>query len=217
MPNTFFPDAERSTQSRHEEALNSGLHVLGLLLALGAARFLLMRVWPPGNSTVAISAFALPMVLLYLTSAVYHALPSGRVKQLFQIIDRAAIYLLIAGTYTPVCLLMLRDRAGIALCVAEWGLALGGIAFIVAGSSRYLAASAWIYQIMGSLSVLVARPLWDGLPHLTLLLLGLGGIAYVVGVLFLLHDRIKYFHALSHVFVMLGTGLQFWAIGLYLS
>lgn len=213
MQKTILPASAHPTCSRHEEALNSALHVLGLIFTLVASRFLvnLTLRTKPGDLMV-ILAFVVPMVLVYLASATYHALPPGSAKQTLQILDRAAIYLLITGTYTPVCLLMLPPAAGIPLCITEWALALGGIALIAAGSARYLAASAWIYQAMGWLSAIVAPIMLRFIPSMILLLLALGGLAYIVGVLFLLRDHKRYFHALSHVCVLLGTVLQCWAI-----
>lgn len=215
----ILPAPERPAQSPHEERINSTLHFLGLLLAMFAAHFLVtltMRTKPPAD-LFSVLAFVVPMVLVYLVSALYHAWPPGTAKDNLQILDRAAIYLLIAGTYTPVCLLMLPPNIGIPLCAIEWLLAIGGIGLIAAGSARYLAASAWIYQMMGWLSALAGPVIWRALPSASLSLLAFGGLSYVVGVLFLLKDHRRYFHALSHVCVILGTTLQFWAIRLFLN
>jgi hemolysin III len=155
--------------------------------------------------------FALAMVALYAISTLYHIVNDPPLKAHLQRLDRAAIALLIAGTYTPVGLLMVRGLVGGALCVGEWGLAFA--AFVLAVKDPdYTRHSVWLYQAMGWLTALGVLPFFQHTPVPVVTALAVGGGCYLGGVLFLVRDRIPYFHTLFHVWVLLGTVCQFWAI-----
>ncbi len=206
-------------QSPQEEFANSALHGLGLLLAVAGA-FVLVNEAAYGNQVLRLfcaTIFAVTMVVLYGTSTLYHILRQGSAKDRFQRLDRTAIALLIAGTYTPVALLMVRGVLGGFLCLGEWLLVAVAVALMVRDPQEYPRRSVWIYQGMGWLTVFGARPLFQHTAMPILAALAFGGAWYIAGVLFLVHDRIKYFHAISHVCALLGTAFQFWAISQYLG
>ena len=201
-------------QTRVEEWINSLLHGAG---AIGAALVFVLWIVGAGlHSTplavITISIFVVTIVMLYGASTIYHILPSGRLKRAFQLVDRSAIYLLIAGTYTPVTLMVLHGSWGWVLLTVEWGLAAMGITLLAMAGTRAQSISLWLYLLMGWLAVFAAVPLYNSAPGWFLWWLAAGGLAYTIGVLFFLLDRWKYFHSIWHVFVIAGTALQFWAI-----
>jgi hemolysin III len=203
------------TQSRGEEIANSVSHGVGMMAALAAAPILIVSAAQRGGAAqiVGASIFAAAMVLLYLTSTLYHALPRNRVKQLFQILDHGAIYLLIAGTYTPFTLGVLRGAWGWTLFGLVWGLALAGIVLKAVAGIQYPRLSTSLYVAMGWLAVIAIEPLWLHLPALGLFWLLAGGIAYTLGVVFFALDgRIRYSHFVWHLFVLAGTACHFVAV-----
>lgn len=206
-------------QSRAEEIINSALHAFGALAAAAAGFWLAHKAWRQQDMLAfgAILIFVATMILLYATSALYHIFPGGPTKTALQHLDRTAIAFLIAGTCTPVALLMVRGPLGITLCASEWALALLGAGLMVQDPDRYPTRSAWLYQIMGWLTALAARTFFYHTPSPVLAALALGGLCYGVGVLFLIRDHVRYFHAVFHVWAMLGTALQFWAISQYMG
>ncbi|MEY2336257.1 PAQR family membrane homeostasis protein TrhA [Acidithiobacillus ferrianus] len=207
-------EAARRDQTRIEEWINSLLHGAGAALALSVYVFWLVGagIHSTRLAVLSVSIFVCTILILYLASTIYHILPPGRTKSVFQLVDRSAIYLLIAGTYTPVTLMVLHDPWGWVLLALEWSLAAGGIVLLAFGGARVQSASLWLYLLMGWLAIFAAVPLYDAAPGWFLWWLTAGGVAYTVGVLFFLLDRWKYFHSIWHVFVVAGTALQFWAI-----
>lgn len=206
----------RNGQTRREEAWNSMLHALGAAAALVAGIHLIRTIPDSPVKLGCTIAYIVTLATLLATSAIYHALPTGPRKDLFQLLDRAAIYLAIAGTYTPIGLLMEGGRIGIGLCAAEWALAAAGVASVALGRHRFLALSAWVYQFMGWLTAFGMRRLLANAGPAVVWGLALGGIAYIAGVLFLVRDHRPYFHPISHALVIIGAGIQFGAISLFL-
>ena len=201
-------------QSPGEEIANSVSHGLGLLAALAAFPFLVMIAHQRGGITgiVGASVFATTMVLLYLTSTLFHALPPNRAKRVFQILDHSAIYLLIAGTYTPFTLGVLRGAWGWTLFGLVWSLAAVGTALKVLGGVRYTTLSTLVYIAMGWLILIAADTAWTLVPKWGLFWLFAGGIAYTAGAVFFLAERIRYFHFVWHLFVVTGTACHFVAV-----
>jgi hemolysin III len=201
-------------QSRGEEIANSISHGVGLVAALAATPFLIAHAVRLGDAgfIVGASVFAATMVLLYLASTLYHALPWGKAKRAFQVIEHAAIFLLIAGTYTPFTLGVLRGAWGWTLFGLVWGLAAVGVLLAVVGGGRYRARSLLLYLGMGWLIVVAIRPLWLRMPLLGLLWLVAGGLAYTVGVAFFAAKRLRYGHFVWHLFVLAGTACHFIAV-----
>jgi hemolysin III len=152
------------------------------------------------------------MVLLYLTSTLYHALPWNRAKRVFQVLDHAAIFLMIAGTYTPFTLGVLRGAWGWTLFGLVWCLALAGIVLTAAGGVRYPKLTTSLYLGMGWLILVAVKPLWLRMPPEGLFWLLAGGIAYTVGVVFYASRRLRYGHFVWHLFVIAGTACHFNAV-----
>jgi hemolysin III len=202
------------TQSRGEEIANSVSHGVGLVAAIGAAVVLVLSAAEQGGTArmVGASVFAAAMVLLYLTSTLYHALPGNRAKRVFQVLDHTAIFLMIAGTYTPFTLGVLRGAWGWTLFGLVWGLALAGVALAVAGGGRCPKLRVGLYLAMGWLVLIAIKPLWLRVPSSGLFWLFAGGVAYTVGVVFYTAKRVRYSHFVWHLFVIAGTACHFVAV-----
>ena len=201
-------------QSLGEEVANSVSHGIGLLAALAGFPVLVMGALQRGgvSALVGASVFATTMVLLYLTSTLFHAFPVCRAKRVFQILDHSAIYLLIAGTYTPFTLGVLRGAWGWTLFGLVWSLAAIGTALKVLGGVRYTTVSTLVYLAMGWLILIAADTAWTLVPKWGLFWLFAGGIAYTAGAVFFLAERIRYFHFVWHLFVVAGTACHFIAV-----
>jgi hemolysin III len=206
--------SQERTQSPGEEIANSVSHGVGLLAALAAAPVLVFSAVRHGGAPriVGASVFAAAMVLLYLTSTLYHALPRNRAKRVFQVLDHAAIFLMIAGTYTPFTLGVLHGPWGWTLFGLVWGLALAGIVLTAVGGVRYPKLRTGLYLAMGWLILIAIKPLWLRMPSLGLFWLIAGGIAYTVGVAFYAAKRVSYSHFVWHLFVIAGTACHFIAV-----
>jgi hemolysin III len=204
-------------QTSREEVANSISHGVGLLGAVIGAPILIVTAVRAGGTLGVIGAavFAATMILLYLSSTIYHALPNGRTKQLFQLFDHSAIYLLIAGTYTPFTFGVLRGALGWTLFGIIWGLAIGGILIKSLSQIRGDKISTFIYLAMGWLVLIAIKPLWEGLSTAGLAWLVAGGVAYSVGVIFFVYDRLKFGHFIWHLFVMSGTACHFVAVWIH--
>jgi hemolysin III len=202
------------TQSPGEEIANSVSHCVGLLAALAAAPVLVLSAVQGGGAPriAGASVFAATMVLLYLTSTLYHALPRNRAKQVFQVLDHAAIFLMIAGTYTPFTLGVLHGPWGWTMFGLVWGLAIAGIILTAVGGVRYPKLRTGLYLAMGWLIVIAIKPLWLRMPSLGLFWLFAGGISYTVGVAFYAAKRVSYSHFVWHLFVIAGTACHFIAV-----
>ncbi|MHB1024483.1 MAG: PAQR family membrane homeostasis protein TrhA [Desulfobacteria bacterium] len=211
---TKAPASRDHTQSPGEEIANSVSHAVGLLAAVAATPVLVLSAVRHGGAARIAGAgvFAAAMVLLYLTSTLYHALPRNRAKRVFQVLDHAAIFLMIAGTYTPFTLGVLRGTWGWTLFGLVWGLALAGIVLTAAGGVRYPKLTTSLYLGMGWLIIIAVKPLWLRMPSEGLLWLSGGGIAYTVGVAFYAVKRVRYFHFVWHLFVITGTACHFIAV-----
>ena len=202
------------TQSLGEEIANSVSHGVGLLAAVAAAPVLLFSAVRHGGAAriAGASVFAATMILLYLTSTLYHALPGNRAKRIFQVLDHAAIFLMIAGTYTPFTLGVLRGTWGWTLFGLVWGLALAGVVHTAVGGIRYPKLSTWLYLAMGWLILIAVKPLWLRMSSGGLFWLSAGGVAYTVGVVFYAAKRVRYSHFVWHLFVITGTACHFIAV-----
>jgi hemolysin III len=205
-------------QARGEEIANSVSHGVGLLAGLAAAPFLILTAVRGGRTSAVVgtSVFAATVVVLYLASTLYHALRQNRAKRVFQILDRAAIFLLIAGTYTPFTLGVLRGPWGWTLFGVVWSLAGAGLLLTAVSAAKYTRLSTALYLGMGWLALLAIQPLRQHLPHAGLLWLVAGGLAYTGGVAFLaLKGRLRYAHFIWHMFVLAGTGCHVVAVARY--
>ena len=205
---------EERPQTLGEELANSISHGLGFLATVAAFPVLVMAAQQRGDTAaiVGASVFATTMVLLYLVSTLFHALPRCRAKRVFQILDHSAIYLLIAGTYTPFTLGVLRGDWGWTLFGLVWGMAVAGTVLKALGGVRYTTLSTWTYLAMGWLVVIAAKTVWTLVPGWGLFWLIAGGAAYTAGALFFMAERIRYFHFVWHLFVVAGTACHFIAV-----
>jgi hemolysin III len=202
-------------QSRREEIANSISHGTGLVAALVATPFLIMHAVRRADTgfIVGASLFAATMVLLYIASTLYHALPIGKAKRVFRVIEHSAIFLLIAGTYTPFTLGVLRGAWGWTLLGLVWGLAGAGVALKTFERMSHPIVSTSLYLLMGWLIVIAVNPLYARVPASGLLWLVAGGVAYTVGVAFFATDsRLRYGHFIWHLFVMAGTACHYFAV-----
>ncbi|WP_399682867.1 hemolysin III family protein [Xenophilus sp.] len=191
---------------------NTLSHGIGLLLALVALPFLVRDAARSGGALpiLGASVFGATMVLAYLTSTLYHAFPRADRNGVLRRLDHSAIYLLIAGTYTPVLLGVLRGAAGWTMLAVIWTLAVAGVVFKLLAGARYRKVSVALYVAMGWAALAVIQPLWTHMAPAGLAWLFAGGVAYTVGVVFyLLHERVRYSHFVWHLFVMGGTGCHF--------
>jgi hemolysin III len=209
-----MPVALERVQSLGEEIANSVSHGVGLLAAMAAAPVLVLDAMQRGGTAgiLGASVFAATMVLLYLTSTLYHALPQNKAKRVFRALDHGAIFLLIAGTYTPFTLGVLRGTWGWTLLGLVWGLAVAGVILKSVGGLRYPVLSTCLYLGMGWLVLIAVRPLWVHVPLAGLLWLLAGGIAYTAGVAFFAAQRLRYSHFVWHLFVLAGTACHFFAV-----
>lgn len=201
-------------QTLGEEIANSLSHGLALVAAIASLPFLVTSTSHLSVfSVVGACVFGGTMVLLYFTSSVYHALPQGRTKRVFLKLDYCAIYLFIAGSYTPFALGVLKGPWGWTLFGLVWGLALIGIVLKASNLLSRQWLSTGLYLVMGWLVLIAAVPLAEHLPLQGLLWLVAGGLAYTVGVIFFILDhRIRYSHTIWHGFVAAGSALHFVAV-----
>jgi len=189
------------------ELLNSLTHGFGAALAIAALVVMVVFAAMEGSArhVVSVTIFGSMLVLLYLMSTLYHALRGPRVKRVFRILDHSSIYLLIAGTYTPFCLVTLRGPWGWSLFGVIWGLAALGIVFKSVFGHRWEILSGIVYLAMGWIVVIAIVPLWRALPGGGLFWLFGGGFFYTTGMIFYAWDRPPFCHAIWHLFVLAGS------------
>ena len=199
-----------------EEAANVATHAAGLLASVVGVGVLVYLGVSRGEGLPVASAgvYGATLVALYAASTLYHAFRRPGVKRVLRVLDHCAIYLLIAGTYTPFVLVGLGGRLGWTLFGVVWAMAAAGIACKVFATGRFAVISTAAYVAMGWLGVVALGPLIRSLSGAALMWLLAGGIAYTAGTFFY-HRRITYAHALWHVFVLAGSACHFVAIGLY--
>ena len=197
-----------------EELANTLSHGIGLLGAIAATPLLVIGAVGRGGpaDVVGSSVFGASMVLLYAISTWYHAVSAGEIKQRLQRLDHAAIYVLIAGTYTPFTLGVLGGAWRWTLFGLVWGVAMIGIATKLAVGVRYPRISTTMYLVMGWLVLIAAGPLVRAIPPQGLAWLCAGGAFYTVGVLFFVAGRIPYGHFVWHLFVLAGSICHFFAV-----
>ena len=187
-----------------EEIANAVTHGVAALLSIAGLSILVgFSVAYSGSTTVitAVSVFGASMIFLYVASTLYHAIPNPKAKQILQRLDHSMIFVLIAGSYTPFCLVTLEGVTGISLCIAVWAIAFAGIVLqgILIKKSRWL--NSLLYLAMGWLVILVIEPLIENLPNGGLWLLTAGGLCYSLGVIFYVWKALPFNHAISHPFV----------------
>ena len=198
-----------------EEIWNALTHGLGFLLSLVASAVLITLVALDGNGWHLSGAlvFCVSLVTVYTSSTLYHSIPHLVTKARMKVFDHCAIFVLIAGTYTPFTLIALRPRGGWWMFAAAWTLALAGIVFKLFYTGRFKGVSTLIYIGMGWMVVLGIKPFLETVPMSTLLWLLAGGLAYTIGTVFYMSKR-TYSHAIWHAFVLLGSACHFVAVSM---
>ena len=200
-----------------EEIAHAITHGVGLLLSIAALVILVVSASLRGDPwcVVSCSIFGTTLVLLYAASTIYHATWSPRYKEVFRSLDQSAIYLLIAGTYTPFTLVNLRGGWGWSLFGVVWGFAILGVVLEAVARQRVRVFSVALYVALGWLAAVAVKPLLEHLATGGIVLLVLGGLAYTGGLIFYAWDRLPYNHALWHVSVMIGSIFHFFAVLFY--
>lgn len=203
-------------KNRSEERWNAITHAVGFMLSIPALVFLILRGIRHGSTAAVVSftIFGASMLLLFLMSTLLHSMPA-KLKEFFSILDHSAIYVLIAGTYTPFLLVTLKGALGWTLFGIIWGLTLFGILFKIFFIHRYEKASLALYIIMGWLIIIAIKPLYEQLPAAGFWLLVIGGVFYTAGSVFYMWRRIPYNHAIWHLFVIAGSTAMYFSVLLY--
>lgn len=214
-------DPRDRPQTTGEEVANAVTHGLGAVLSIACLSvgvvFAALRhdVW----SVVSISIFGTTMFILYFFSTLYHAVTSPRVKDIFNLFDHAAIYLLIAGSYTPFCLVGIRPENPIwawTILILVWAIAVFGVIFQCLFVNRHPVFSTATYIVMGWIILLAVRPLWQSMGPDAVGWIALGGLIYSLGVIFYAMKQVKYMHTVWHLFVLGGTLIHYSVMLYYL-
>jgi hemolysin III len=198
-------------QSLGEEIANSVSHGVGALAAMAVTPIMIVKA-KGAAAVVGVSIFGATMILLYLSSTLYHAFPHSKTKRVFNIFDHGAIFLLIAGTYTPFTLGVLRGIWGWSLLIVVWILAILGVVLKSVAGAKSTKLSTGLYLAMGGLAVFAIKPFWLNMPAAGLIWLVAGGVMYSAGVAFFVAERIRYSHFIWHLFVMAGTACHVVAV-----
>jgi hemolysin III len=205
--------------SLSEEILHSVTHGIATGLAIVGLTILVVLAVINGNiyQIVSFSIFGSTLVLLYLASTLYHGFQNPRLKRKFKIFDHASIYLLIAGTYTPFLLIGLRGTTGWTLLVVVWGIALAGVVYKIFFIERFQVLSVVSYILLGWLCVFVFKEMLVSIPMGGIIWLVVGGLFYMVGVIFYALQKVPYMHVVWHFFVLGGSICHYIAVLLYLA
>jgi hemolysin III len=200
-----------------EEKLNILTHALGIVLSVIALVLLVFYAAKTGTvwHVVSFSIFGSSLILLYSASTIYHSSKNPKWREKLNIIDHSAIYVLIAGTYTPFCLVTLNGTIGWVIFGISWGIALVGIILKLFYTGKYEKASTIAYVLMGWIIIFAIKPLVENLPQNGLIWLFLGGLFYTIGAVLYSFKSLKYNHAIFHIFVLLGSFSHFMAIFFY--
>ncbi|RLB69559.1 MAG: hemolysin III family protein [Deltaproteobacteria bacterium] len=209
--------AETTNYSVGEEIANSITHGVGALLSIGGLAVLVGFASLRGDAwhIASCSIFGTTLILLYVASTLYHSIPMPDVKVILRMIDHSAIYLLIAGTYTPFLLVNLRGPWGWSLLATIWGIAIVGILLKTTSFGRLPGVSLSLYLAMSWLIIIAIKPMLAVLDRGGLELLLLGGLTYTAGIIFYCWEKLPYSHAIWHLFVLAGSCFHFFAILFY--
>ena len=195
---------------------NAITHGIGAVVAVAGAAYLI-AVSSRGSARLVVSCavFSGTLVLVYICSTLYHSLVRTRARHVLHVLDHSSIYLLIAGTYTPFTLISLRGPVGWLLFAVEWSLAVAGVIVKSFAVDRFEVASALVYLFQGWFVVFAVIPLLHAIGWHGIMWLGAGGLAYTLGIVFFALDRLRYFHATWHLFVLAGSVAHYFAILFY--
>lgn len=206
-------------QSLGEEIANSITHGLGAALSIAALVLLVVFASKYGDTwrVVSFSIYGSTLFLLYLASTLYHSFTNKRVKHFFNILDHSSIYLLIAGTYTPVTLVSMRGPWGWTIFGLVWAMAIGGIIAKIFLIGKYKIISVFLYVAMGWLILIAFKPMLQMVPKGLIIWLFIGGVCYTFGLIFYAWKKVPYFHLIWHLFVLGGSISHFWGMLLHLA
>ncbi|WP_050615255.1 PAQR family membrane homeostasis protein TrhA [Bacillus testis] len=205
--------------TKKEEIVNALTHGIGVLLSLAALIFLIDHAVEYGTKlhVVSFAIYGISMLLLYLCSTLVHSFPEGKAKDILEIFDHSAIYIFIAGTYTPFMLIVINGPLGWTLLGIVWAVAIIGIVFKSFFVKRFMYLSTLLYIAMGWLIVVAWGPLADTLPKAGIVLLVVGGLLYTIGTVFYVWRGFLFHHAVWHLFVLGGSVAHFFAVLLYVT
>lgn len=215
MESTFYTDGEK--YNFKEEIANAITHGIGFLLSIPALVILIISAARNGGplEVVSFTIFGVSMLLLYLFSTMLHSFKPSKAKNVFAILDHSAIYILIAGTYTPFVLVTLNGALGWTLFGIIWAMAIAGISFKCLFINRFRILSTLFYVLMGWLIIIAIEPLYTNLSSQGFYWLLSGGILYSVGAVFYIWRNLPYSHAIWHLFVIAGSGCMYFCILFY--
>lgn len=206
-----------SSYNLAEEIANAITHGIGFLLSIPALVFLILIAVSKGGAmhVVSFTIYGVSLMVLYFCSTMLHSLPPSKVRYFFNILDHVAIYLLIAGSYTPYALISLGGALGWSLFGVIWGMAILGIVYKIFFLEKFRILSTVIYIIMGWGIVFAMKPLYEAITGDGIILLIIGGLAFTVGAVIYSFPKIKFGHAIWHLFVLAGTGFIYFSVLLY--
>ena len=207
------------SQTLGEEIANSITHGIGAALSIAALVILVVLASRRGDAwrIVSFSIYGASLILLYMSSTLYHSFVNPKIKNIFRILDHSAIYLLIAGTYTPVTLTLMRGAWGWTLFGLAWGMAIGGIIITALLLDKLKSLLVLSYVAMGLLVVIAIKPMMQMVPRGMITWLFIGGACYLLGIIFYLWKRLPYHHPIWHIFVLGGSISHFLGILFYLA
>jgi len=202
-----------------EEIAHAITHGVGVLLGIAALVLLAIKGTHSGSLIYSISMvlYASSLIILYTNSMLYHAFKQGKAKDVFERFDHLSIYILIAGSYTPLCLLAIGGVKGIIICCIQWALAIVGVVFKAIWIDRFVKIHVMIYLLMGWMIIFFVSNIFTTISFMGILFLVLGGLAYSIGVLFYVFNWFKYHHFVWHLFVLAGSILHFLSVYLYIK
>ena len=207
------------SQTLGEEIANSITHGIGAGLSIAALVILVVLASRRGDAwrIVSFSIYGASLILLYMSSTLYHSFVNPKIKNIFRILDHSAIYLLIAGTYTPVTLTLMRGAWGWTLFGLAWGMAIGGIIITALLLDKLKSLLVLSYVAMGLLVVIAIKPMMQMVPRGMIIWLFIGGACYILGIIFYLWKKLPYHHPIWHLFVLGGSISHFLGILFYLT
>jgi hemolysin III len=207
------------TQTLGEEIANSITHSVGIGLSIAALVILVILASRRGDAwkIVSFSIYGATLFLLYLSSTLYHSFVNPRIKNILRILDHSAIYLLIAGTYTPLTLTLMRGTWGWTLFGLAWAMAIGGIIATTFLLDKLKALLVLSYVVMGLLAIIAIKPMIQMVPRGMIAWLFIGGACYILGIIFYLWKKLPYHHTIWHLFVLAGSISHFLGILFYLT
>lgn len=202
------------TYSLGEEIANSVTHGIGAVLSVAGLTALVLLAAIHGDAwrVVSFSIYGSTLIILYLISTLYHSFPQPRLKRIFRTLDHAAIYLLIAGTYTPFLLVTLRGALGWTLLAVVWSLAVVGVVWKLFFMDRLKVVATMAYLFMGWIAIIAVKPMIANLSTVGMILVATGGAVYSLGVIFYVWRKLPYNHAIWHLFVLVASICHFFAV-----